>query len=126
MDPLQNNRTRYNQTMKKLLTFFLLLPVTLVYAAPGNFTVSWDSYPVKEATIHAMCKLPSEASFAEVGSTLATSNSVNFTKDVPMGQTLNCSVVATLGSSSSAVSNSASYTEPVVLPQPTGCSLTRN
>lgn len=111
--------------MKKILPFLVLLPITIAIAAPGNFTVSWDAYPVKEATIHAMCKLPDTA-FVEVAQTPATSNSVNFAKDVPMGQTLTCSVVATLGSQSSPVSSSASYTEPVVLPQPTGCTLTRN
>lgn len=106
--------------MKKLW-WLLLLPVTIVFAAPQSIKVSWDPYPNPQATIHVECQVNGGA-FAGVGTTPASSTSLDVTVQANGGDTVACRAFATQsGFQDSARSGVASLTLPLpVLPAPTG------
>lgn len=111
--------------MKYFMGVFFLMFAPLVLAVTDNFTMSWSPYTVDpQATIHVMCQLTGTTAPTEVASALATSNSVDFTKDVPVQSSLTCFVFAQDGSVKSPNSSPpVVYTEVLVLPSVGGCTL---
>ena len=106
--------------MRKLW-WLLLLPVTIVFAAPQSIKVSWDQYPNPQATIHVECQVNGGA-FTEISTTSAANSFLDVTVQANAGDVVACrAFAAQTGFQNSARSGVASLTLPLpVLPTPTG------
>lgn len=103
--------------MKRNLFAVALLVALTVSAAPTGYIVSWDPYPVADATIQVSCGLNSGPKSLS-GSALASVGQVAVTLDVQPGDDIQCTAVAVKGVDSSPSAQEATLHVPLVLPAP--------